>query len=156
MAEDFDFPSQVDPPAIAADGCLAVKDERKTCSDVGHNKAIPSVHGIFNPVHRGSHEEEVESVMKELAIPAVLKPLVFSGAPVIAEKISSRDHDEVIVGRALYLQIEGGEDHFLEWRIQVGDKLQIIAVEAVSVFSYCKISLDTTSSATVESRKHFG
>lgn len=155
MTEDFDFRSQVDPPGITADGFLAVKDERKTCSDVGHNKAIPSVHGIFNPVHRGSHKEEVESVMKELTIPAVLKPLVLSGAPVIAEEISSRDHDEVIVGRALDLQIVGGEDHFLGWRIQVEDELQIIAVETVSVFSYCKISLDT-SHAIVESRKHFG
>lgn len=155
MTEDFDFRSQVDPPAITVDGFLAVKDERQTCSDVGHNKAIPSVHGIFNPVHRGSHKEEVESVMKELAMPAVLKPLILSGAPIIAEKVSSRDEDEVVVGRALDLQIEGGEGHFLEWRIQVGDELQIIAVEAVSDFSYCKISLDT-SNATVESRKHFG
>jgi hypothetical protein len=131
VTEDFDFRSQVGPSAVTPDGFLAVKDKRKACSDVGHDKTIPSVLGIFNPVHRGPYKEEVESVMKELAIPAVLKSLVVSGAPAIAEKISSRNDHEVIIGIPLDLHLVGGEGPFLVWRFQVGDELQVVAVEAV-------------------------
>lgn len=69
--------------------------------------------------------------MEELAIAAVLKPLVISGGPAIAEKISSRNDDEVVVGPALDLRSVGGEGLSFVRGFQPGDELQVIAVEAI-------------------------
>jgi hypothetical protein len=155
VTEDFNICSQVDPLPATVDDSLAVKNERRICFDVGHNNAIPSVPGIFNPIHRGVSEEEVESVVKEPAILTVLERLVISGAPAIAEKISSRNGDEVIVGVALDRRFVGGDGLSCLWGAEVGDELQMIAETAIKICSYRLLSLGGSHEA-VGVKGHLG
>lgn len=69
--------------------------------------------------------------MQELAIPAVPELLVISGLPAIAEKESSRNSDEVIVGLTLDSRSLGGDGLSYVQRFKIGVELQVIAEEAI-------------------------
>jgi len=68
--------------------------------------------------------------MQELAIPAVPELLVIPGLPAIAEKESSRNSDEVIVGITLDSRSLGGDGLSYVQRFKIGVELQVIAEEA--------------------------
>lgn len=91
--------------------------------------------------------------MQELAIAAVPERLVNSGAPAIAEKISSRNEDCVIVGLTLDSQFVGGDGLSYVHRFKLGFELQVIAEDAICNFH--EISLGW-SHDTAEGRNHVG